>query len=140
MPILEHACNSFGCDLYRKVVEHYYPHADTPLPPCEGCGGPQVPYISRANFIYGGDMSRYVDRRIEDGDRAYQENGAHFVMRKNNLREGKKPHQVYITNRQEQLAYCKAEGLQDPADFTRDAAIDSDGKYSNSQGMPGSWV
>lgn len=138
MPIFESACKDESCALYARRVEHYYPRTDSPLCDCEACGKPTARLISRPNLAW---LRPLVDYDSRQGETYWKDQaaGGHMVARKRS-RGGTPDKPVFerIVTRQQQLAYCREEGVLDPSEIGN-VEVHKDGQGMSSQGMPGSW-
>jgi hypothetical protein len=110
------------------------------MPECPECGQRESRYISQFAAVWASDLDKYVDRRVDGWEKPYSEGLAHWAYRKNNLREGEKPHAVYIDSIQKQAEYCRAEGLENPKYAPSAGAFDDQGKRTSGCGLPGAWV
>jgi len=72
-------------------------------------------HIGAPNVVWARPMSYYNDKKLAGAD---QDSHIAYKVRSTTRADGK-PEAVVIDSRQKQLAYCKAEGLVDPADATK---------------------
>jgi hypothetical protein len=69
-----------------------------------------------------------------------QIDGGHIAYRVRSSRNPDgSPEAVRITTRQEQMEYCRAEGLEDPADLNPHLEVSDDGTSASFYGKKGSW-
>lgn len=140
MPIYEHSCQNPTCPRRGQVVENYFPLTTSPDPTCE-CGLIMGKLISQPNVLWTKSLAEMGDRSKESywGD---LRRGGHVVARK---RSGggtaEKPIFEMIRTRQDQLRYCREEGMSDPTDFSPAVQVSADGKsFSSGVGERGCWT
>lgn len=137
MPIREHCCTISSCDLYCVPVEHFFHNRDAVNPQCERCGGDTERLVSQFNAPWTGDLSRFHDHSADMHNSTPYGHVAYRTKSTRNL-DGS-PEAVTISSRQAQKAFCKAEGLVDPAEVNPNLGSQEDGKMSTSR-PKGSWV
>ena len=132
MPVFESACPA------GHVFEWYASMASKPDPPCRFCGEPTKRLISRFHAIYTGSIGRYNDPTKEF---ANERRDGHTAWRHRSTRNPDgSPEAVRITNRAEQLAYCREEGVEDPAGMNSNTEVSSDGMSLQTAGVKGQWI
>jgi hypothetical protein len=133
-------CRTEACEQYGKVYENYFRHWNNPNPNCEACGVQRGRLVSAANPVWLKCISEYGDPKKE----FYREgirDGGHLVWRKKSSRRPDgKPEAQWITNIQEQRAYCREEGLIPPDEMPSHMTIDKSGTRVSSAGLPGCWA
>jgi hypothetical protein len=141
MPIFELVCRSAPtCPNYGKV-EEVLQHFDAQDPFCPECGIQMKRRISAPHVIWTRPLAAYGDPKKETYEKDLRR-GGHWVARK---RSGggtpENPKFELIRTRQDQIAYCKSEGLSDPTDFSPNVRVSQDGKsFSSGVGEPGCWT
>lgn len=115
MPVYEGYCQNLDCKSYRKPVEFIVKHWNDKSPDCPSCRVEVHRNIGTPNVI-GAKPLGWYDGESGDGHMVYGKDG-----------DGK-PIQRFITSRQEQLAWCREQGLYDPMDIPRDVGLDDNGK------------
>ncbi len=105
----------FQCQACGEMEEMFFHPSEskTARPVCPECG--QIMdriHVGGPAVVWARPMSFYNDKNLPGA-----ELDGHWVTRKNSSRrKDGRPEREFITNRRQQLDYCKAEGLQDPAD------------------------
>ena len=84
-------------------------------------------------------ISEYGDKTKETYWSDKERGGHHAWRTKSSRNPDGSPECEFIQTRQQQLAYCKAEGLTDPADVGN-VMIHKNGKDITTQGCGGTWV
>ena len=132
MPIYESACPSKPCPRYAIPTEHYYPHFDSKLLPCDSCGGATVKLMSDFKVVFTGRItSRYNDQGIEGAERE-----GHWAW--GNDPVTKKPIPKFIETWDDQRSFVKEYGLVNPKEMPRNFTVDETGKIpQNTRGLPG---
>lgn len=137
MPIRESWCENKSCSGFHKELEHYYHRMDQPLNDCEACGQQTALLISSFAAIWTGNLGKYIDNSCE---MTHQRKDGHWAMRRNSSRMADgSPEPVFISTRQDQREFCKAEGLEDPFGLNPNIEGNADGMYSSSR-LRSSWV
>ena len=136
MPLFETICQSESCSLFNEPIEHYYKNSDATPQACDSCGGETKFLISCFNAPWTGDLERFNEpgrpthNWIPGGHYAYRVKSSRLV--------GGAPECVKIRTRQDQMEYCRDEGLEDPFYNNPHEEI-VDGKASKSRPR-GAWV
>lgn len=123
MPVYEGFCKNASCEAVSNKIEFRVKSYDSENPACPTCGHTVHRSVSAPNVIWAKPLGWYQGGT---GD-------GHVVYGK--TEDGKK-YTKHITTRQEQLAYCKANGLYDPMEIQRDSGLDS----SNSTKSKATWI
>jgi hypothetical protein len=138
MPVYESACDNRDCEARGHRVEWFAWRMNAADPPCGFCEIPMRRMISNFNAPFTGELSRF-DTPHERG--ANEVDGGHIVqrVRSSRLVDGA-PESVLIRTRQDQRAFCKAEGLLMPDELNPHIQATEDGFHENTRGLPGSWT
>jgi len=116
MPVYDGYCSNGSCPSYRDPVEFMVKHWDDKSPGCPTCGVEVFRKIGTPNVVWAKPLGWY------QGETGGSE--GHTVYEK--TEDGRKI-KTQITTRQEQLAYCKRNGLYDPMEIPNDVNLsDSD--------------
>lgn len=111
--MLDFQCQA--CGEHEEMFFHPSESANA-KPVCPECGGRMDKvHIGAPNVVWARSMSFYNDKKLAGAD---QDSHIAYKVRSTERADGK-PQAVVIDSRQKQLAYCKAEGLVDPADATK---------------------
>ena len=137
MPIFEGYCNNESCVSYKRQVEFLLKHYTDDNKPCPKCRQTVTRLVGKPNVIWAKPLGWYSG---ETDNKTGQKGDGHWVYETDE--QGKK-HQTYITSRQEQLDYCRRNGVVDPLENSRtsgldDRGIDEAGKVNVWGGTPAS--
>jgi hypothetical protein len=137
VPIYELLCKNPACDQFDRKRETFFKSYTDIMPPCPECGHATVRVPSVAHAIWLGTLDRYNAPGCQTLNGV--EDGGHIAYRTRSSRmvDGS-PEPVVIRTRQDQRAYCKAEGLMMPDEMPQHC--DWEDKSASSQGLPGSWA
>lgn len=119
MPIFEGYCGTDGCERKGRTVEFLLRNHSLPSKPCPACGIPVRRLVGRPNVIWAKPLGWY-NGETDNG----QQGDGHWVYGE---REDGTKYKEYITTRQQQLDYCRANGVIDPLDNDRKRGLDEKG-------------
>lgn len=114
MPIYEGYCNNHVCSSFGKEFEFLLNHWSAETKPCPECKTTLNRLIGKPNVVWAKPLGWYGGG-TEEGHMVY------------GTKDGEK-YTKYITTRQEQLEYCKSEGLKDPLEIDRDRGLNEKGQ------------
>lgn len=115
MPIYEGYCNNKDCSSFGNEYEFLLKHWYDESKPCPCCQVTLNRLVGKPNVVWAKPLGNYGGGK-EDGHFVYGTDG-----------NGKK-YKKYITTRQEQLDYCRSEGLKDPMEIDRDSSLNARGR------------
>lgn len=115
MPIYEGYCANKECSSFGSEYEFLLKSWKSETKPCPTCKTTLNRLVGKPNVVWAKPLGWYGGGK-EDGHTVY---GTHD--------DGTK-YTKYITSRQEQLEYCKREGLKDPLEIDRDKGLNENGK------------
>jgi hypothetical protein len=137
MPVYEYQCVNPNCLSEGETIEIFRWHQADANPPCAICGQQTDRVLSTFATPWLGTIDRFNLPGIEGHNSI---DGGHIAYRTRSSRlPGQAPEPVRITTRQEQLEYCRAEGLHDPTDINPHMEFDEDGTTVRYHGMKGAW-
>jgi hypothetical protein len=137
MPIFEGYCNNDTCSRYKRQVEFLLKNHTLPNKPCPECKTPVNRLVGKPNVIWAKPLGWYQG----ETDRGEKSEG-HWVCGEDS---GGNKYRKFITTRQEQLAYCRENGICDPMENARtrglnDRGIDEAGKVHTWDTTPATMV
>jgi len=111
MPIFEGYCATGDCSRKGLTVEFLLKSHTLPNKPCPECHNEVVRVVGLPNVIWSKPLGWYQG----ETDQGKQSDG-HWVCGEDG---GGNKYRKFITTRQEQLSYCRENGLADPMEISR---------------------
>lgn len=136
MPTYEFSCKDTLCISSGRKRDSLLRKWDDPNPNCPECAGTMQRHEPSPATIFAGSVGRF-----SSPDKEYYDPNGFWVTRTQSSRKvDGSPEKQYITTRQEQREYCRAEGLRMPDDVNTNAEVSKDGRTLITTGVKGQWV